>query len=357
MTSPAFIVIMASAGIIVSCIIASYFDLRYTIIPNKLIIGIAISLFIIQLVSGLFFNVWPWESPRTWKLYIVNIILTIITAFLLHYYDIWAPGDAKFFIVISLFFPHELYTSSHNALFPSLQIIVWSFSLGYLYLVLNLLITKSKRTRIREMQEPARNSFLSASFWRNYLISIAISFFLTHFVFLFAYDFYLSNRIVCILTISLILRFMSSKPLLIRIMLAGVLLITFLILGKDQWALQGFSGRLFASVALIMFIYSLNTKLMNNNYEAVPPEELQPGMILSMMTIINVSSTSSLSLPVQTPESRRSKLNQQQVSALQRWAIKNDQQLIILRTIPFVPFISAGVLSEIVLGYLIRIGI
>ena len=65
----------------------------------------------------------------------LNVGLAFITALIFYLTDIWAPGDCKLYIVISLIFPINAYVVRNGNIFPALDFVVYAFGLGYIVLL------------------------------------------------------------------------------------------------------------------------------------------------------------------------------------------------------------------------------
>ncbi len=87
-----FIFLIINGGILFS-------DVKNKIIPNKLLLLLLCLLPFLYgyfIFSGITFNIWG---------FIIQNIVAIITSFVLYYFGIWSAGDAKYLLVLSLFFP------------------------------------------------------------------------------------------------------------------------------------------------------------------------------------------------------------------------------------------------------------
>ena len=98
--------------------------------------------------------------------FLLNLILSIVLSVVLYRLDIWAPGDCKLFLVLSLIYPLTRYATKDGNIFPSLDIVIYAFALGYLWLIASHFISKSSK---------ASSSFfhLTLPDVKSYIISMA----------------------------------------------------------------------------------------------------------------------------------------------------------------------------------------
>ena len=105
-------------------------------------------------------------------------------------------------------------------------------------------------------------------------------------------------------------------------------------------------------------IYSLNIKMLiivliilifrtiseKYNYEEIKIIDLKPRMILSYESVIKFYTSRVKGLPKTTTETTDSRLTETEVESIKRWSktTKGQDTIIIVRHMPFAPFIFAG---------------
>ena len=86
------------------------------------------------------------------------------------------------------------------------------------------------------------------------------------------------------------------------------------------------------------------------NYDWIPTEAVQPGMVLSRLSCMMMAVSKVKNLPQASTEDLRSRLSQEQADAVIRWGktSKGMKKIQIVRKIPFAIFIYLGTISYLV---------
>ena len=97
-------------------------------------------------------------------------------------------------------------------------------------------------------------------------------------------------------------------------------------------------------LALVLLIIFFRTVAEKYNYEEIKVEELKPRMILSYGSIVNFYGSRIQGLPQSTTESTDSRLTEDEVNSIKRWSKskKGKETIVIVRHMPFAPFILCG---------------
>ena len=340
-----------SALLVIFCSKAAYSDIKSGIVPNKLLKRAIIVIGIFQILICIITQVWPWNENGQGAIYFSNIVIACIVSIGLYVADIWAPGDAKLFMTIVLLYPPKLQTASEGSIFPSLQIIVWMFSIGYIYLVVESAIKhKSIQTRLQQTK-----AIISKQTALSIICSIAIIYVYSLFANLLVSsllpDFFFANRSFCVLIIIctsiLINKFpVWGRMLLAVISLSGVFYLVYQYQIRFMWSCQSL-----ISLMIAFLVACLTRIVQKHNYVSISPDQLCTGMILSTHTVLRFMNSKISGLPTQTTETRRSKLKDEGVKAVQKWANKENENIIIIKMLPFAPFIALGTVFEVVLGW------
>lgn len=333
------------------CGMAASSDIKTGKVPNKLL---RLALEIISaciLIYSVASGIWPWNENSQGLRFVLNILIGCAVSIGLYMADIWAPGDAKLFIVIVLLYPPLLQTAHVNAVFPSLQIVIWMFSIGYLYLLFENIIKRKafKKNDYVEKQKFSKAVVLSIGL--NIVTAYCFSLFVNILASSYMPAFYEANRALYILGV------ICSSILLSKLTWWGKVIVAITaaagsaVLMLPYYQAISFSVQSIVPFAVAMLVGILTRLAQKNNYQEISPDDLHAGMILSMFTVCRFLNSKIPGLPSGTTETRRSRLNMQEAEAVRQWTAKKKEPIVVVRTLPFAPFIAAGTILELILGW------
>lgn len=328
--------------------VAAITDIRYGRVKNiHLIIALVIWLALI-FVTTLSHHI----IEQEWFAWLLNLGFSIVASIILYLYDIWSPGDCKLFLFIALSYPLEAYTVRMGNVFPSLDIIVFSFTLGYIFLLISTFI------------KPGKNSVPSAHpqqpllLVRDRIISILANIGLLSSFYavldLYFGDFLYANEMFCaLILIGLISLLQNRFEHACRILgFIGLLLFLSRMVINAAWIDMLFGVIRGLIISLIIDI--LNQRIGKNTYREIPGEEVNPGMILSYVTIWDMQNCIDPDLPHTTTENRRSRITQRQADAVRLWCKNAKRNVIIVEMIPFAPCIALAVCVLIIRFFILK---
>jgi Flp pilus assembly protein protease CpaA len=332
------------------CFRAAISDINTGKVPNKLLLMALAILSGTALVWGLVFNDWPWGKEKIF-MFLVNISFAIASSIGMYIADIWAPGDAKLFIAIVLIYPPLLWAGSDGAIFPALRIIVWMFSLGFIYLIVSDAFSGKKNSVTFENTLIKKDGFSFSAFSQTFLrIATAYSVSLLTNALLGAVipEFYTDNLTLCVLIIILGCIFIGKLPWWgeLTIMILAAVSIYFY---KPAWLqIRTFSAQSISSIIIALLIGAITQMARRNNYRRISPGDLKPGMILSVYSLCRTPQKEGF--PLGITETRRSRLTAEQADMIREWAVQKHEELIIVKMVPFAPFIAVGTILEMAIG-------
>ncbi len=292
-------------------------------------LGIGALIWLMGLIAGEF-------SPASLCRWALNLALSAGFAIFFYRMDIWAPGDSKLFLAIAALYPPEFYPAPDGNLFPALDIIIFAFALGYLWIVIVSPVSeREKRPRISGISlRSAPSVAMGMGFAMGAQCALNRLF----------PAFFQANQALCILCIVgaawLARRF--GKYLFPILAAAGAIALIAEFGASPDWKAGAFILLRGALIAWIIEI--LNRRAEANSYRGIPGEALRPGMILSLGSVLAMSRCVDPVLPRATTESRRSRLSAAQAEAVRRWCKNAGRDVVIVEMIPFAPFIAASVL-------------
>lgn len=121
---------------------ASYSDIKYGKIKNRhILFGLV---YILGLYLFLFVYGWSFLRQSANLTYLgellANATIAIIFGYILWYFNLWAAGDAKLFLLYALLVPLEIYGKDYISFFPSASLLIDTFFLICLFFLVTILI-------------------------------------------------------------------------------------------------------------------------------------------------------------------------------------------------------------------------
>jgi Flp pilus assembly protein protease CpaA len=288
--------------------------------------------------------------PELLPVFLVNLMLVTLMALVLYSSRIWAAGDSKLLLVITLCVPARLYTFFDVGLCPGFITVAGAFISSLIYVLIESLVSDIKKRQL-ELPHIAKPDFVgmgsSCIFMAglttmcNYIISVMPSNILN--------DHSLSIAISFMLIV--MLQHIKDQIQTKTILLIGIL----------SWITRVFIGMLFGrplpiyievETILITLLYMVVTAYASRyNYETIPVTDVRAGQILSIATVIDFDRSRVAGLPRDTTEDMGSRITEKEAKAIQRWSTSKygKQTVTIVRKMPFAIFISLGMVLTLAL--------
>ena len=326
MTLAYFVLVLCVAGI------GAFTDIRSGHVRNIHLV-VALVLWLILAVSESFFL---HSSSANIFSHALNVILSAITAVIFYLTDIWAPGDCKLYIIISLIFPMRAYVVREGNIFPALDFVVYAFALGYIFL---LAMTLSRKTDTKINLRPNFSMKHYVSILSNAGTISAVNILLHT----YAPEFFRANQVLCVLCSAALIIILQKEANATRkiIGLAGLIYSIF----------SGSYLNVCISLALSLIVASviecITNRVRANTYREISGDEVRPGMILSFASLWAMRKCIDPELPQTTTENRRSRLTQHQAEAVKTWCRNAHSNVIIVEMIPFAPFIAGATVIQV----------
>lgn len=145
-------------------------DLAAQLIPNSLLLRflkIGATMYVILLVYGILQD--DKSALNYTQAAVVNAAIALPVGYLLWYFDIYSPGDAKYFAIAALFIPMETYAYQFVPFFPSLLVLINAYLIAFLSMFAYTLYLIARR-----LIEPASRSYFSIEYARH-VVGLACS--------------------------------------------------------------------------------------------------------------------------------------------------------------------------------------
>lgn len=319
-------------------IIETYTDLKYGIIPNKLIFPCILVGIVCKIFSSISINL------------LSDIILASVISLILFYLKIWAGGDCKLYLAIILLMPNFIIEST----FYGISYIVWipilAFLIGYFYIIGDSFYQKIKQhKKNNNLHIKARNDFIR--YIKYYVVIIFINYCVNN---LSKYlNIQLNTWMYLLISLGLIYLFIKIG------ILEEKFFILFVIMMDIYIGIINLNSLFNLKQLLIWMtiIFSSLLKHFNNdyNYEEIVIEQLKPGMILSTTSSYIFFNDKLSKYKRISDETLRSRLTESDITQIKEVSSKRDyiKTITIMKKIPFALFISLSVIVVILKGVFI----
>lgn len=332
------LITMALLGISVS---AS--DLKQGMVYNKTLMIFLVAACIEDLVYYAFF------VSDLFLIFVLNVSIVAAISLALFYTNSFAGGDCKLAIVMSFLYPARLYLEygKHNiSLFIALGMAIF---LGYVYLVMTSLVAL-----INGKNKPEKGYFLKSiiAFLKTFAVAtIYITFISLVFSLFFQWSL-LMDWIMRILCIAVAWRSSKSKVMNKWYTIGPVLIIDIIICVIYRIFPLGTNIENYLMIAVLLIC---QMTVRTNLYEDIPVLEIKKGMILSMGSSLLMQNSRVRSLPGISSEDLKSRLTEENVNSIQRWAQdRKIETITIVKKIPFAVFIVLGFVFYILVWGLVN---
>ena len=343
--------ILMMSMIIILALLSGYADCRTSQVPNRLLLPFAASALAL---NALYYMLWA----GTWfSAFCINLVFLTGSAILLYAYHIWAAGDSKLLIVIALLLPGRYLSFVKLGAVPGFMILVIAFIIAFLYIIAESVILAIREHSMVRNPAPFRFN------WKSWLISYlfmagALSLVGALLLWLFP-QLYTSSQIqvmalhsIVILSLIQLRSHISPNAMII---ITSILWVILLILSVARRHFVSFSLQ-WKSWALIFGVLLILHFAQRFNYRTIPTSEVKAGQILSAATVLRFRSSRIKGLPTETTEDLRSRLTADETESVRRWAnsSKGQQEITIVRKIPFAIFIGMGTIGFILMEVLMQ---
>ena len=284
--------------------------------------------------------------------FLLNLILSIVLSVVLYRLDIWAPGDMKLFILIVLIYPFSCYVCRPGNIFPALDFVIFSFAIGYLYLLATSILHKYNNNNPDPAPAGKRKMFSKNSLIR---LSTNIGYFamagfaLNYFI----GEFYYANHSLCVLIIAGLVYGLEKSVPKLKKNIGIVLFLLFVVLSFVKGDLYYFLIGLLESILLAAILGQLGNLVESNSYVQVHGEDVKPGMILSFSSVWAMQKCIDPNIPKTTTESRRSRMSVEQAEAVKEWCRITKRDVSVVSMLPFVPMFMCGLIVQIIRFFLV----
>ncbi len=322
-------------------LVTSYTDIKNGKIYNSFLISIIV---IDLIIDGIYYSLF---AKKYLVDFLVNNAIIICASILLYAFHIWAAGDSKLLIVALLSIPARWYVSIFNNNYTLIFIVAFSFVVGYIYIIIDSIISAIKREAIitpKDLGNYFKKFFANYFAIINYLLIINLLD-----VILFSryikLDFiaYFAIGVLFSLIVSKI-KFLRSLYVVIPIFVINLSVSIVLKIGLYQ---IDYKSYVFVLVFEIIRFFA-----SRYNYMEIETKDIKPGMILSTASSVLINMSKSENIPGISKEDQRNRLTLSETDAVIAWGKSRcgAKKITVVRKIPFAIFISIGIVIYLILG-------
>ena len=276
------------------------------------------------------------------KDFLLNWVLISILAILLYSYHFWAAGDSKLLICISFLTPARYYAEDMRI--TGIYFIIYIFLTAYVYIIVDSILQSVKKKRFFKTNTFTKNNI--QAFLKRYVISYLYLRALSILMQVILQESYYRNSVFFAFVNIFIVIMIHEKPVFKKCwMLAALVAING---GLAIYSVMNHqavvSVEILRNYGIVVLALVLKDLVSGYNYEEIPTSSVEKGMVLSYSTVALFSASRVKGLPQVTYEDMRSRLTEEEASAIHRWGKSKygKSSVVIVRKMPFAVFIIIG---------------
>lgn len=324
--------------VLMLCLLSSVTDIKKGIIHNRHIALFGGAFIVLDAIFYGFF------ARDYIAIFIVNLVCMTCISFFLFYGNVWAGGDCKLFVTLSLGIPATVYSGLELGPAPGFLILLIVFSIAFVQIIAESIVYSIRDKQWIHFQKsriPVTDLLLNYMFIAGliYLLNIMLSWGMFYFqisgnMFALMIDFFFilginsisdrnSNRIKLLLTIIFWGFIMSYSMVTHSFQMGGIY--------WKSWVL----------IIAVILIRSIADKY---NYQEIETDSVSANMILSASTVLCFNTSKVKGLPTNMKEDLSARLTVSEADAVRRWGktTKGLKTVMIVRKMPFALYISSG---------------
>lgn len=273
--------------------------------------------------------------------YTVNVGICVGISIILYAMGIWGAGDSKLFSAVIILLPARLYSLSNRSIASCFLMIAAIFIIAFVYVIGETLAVGIKQKDLFKFQRVKTDW---VGFFRGFLFYFLLLSVVNVTLYFLLPDYILIDNILMTaihFVVILIGMELEKRAKWIHIILMGAIWITAIVFKLSSFSLSSINVRAYLIVIILMVFRVFADKY---NYKTILVEELKPGMILSLGSVLGFAGSKVKGLPSFSTEDLRSRLTKDEVESIKRWSKTQNgyETITIVRKIPFALFIGIG---------------
>lgn len=327
--------------LLLTCGYATYTDFKTGLIPNKIILVSGSTALLLDVLYYLIFQ-------RELILgFLLNFGVISFFSILLYAYSFWGAGDSKLMMLAGLTIPARFYSSGIYNI-SLITIIVQTFAIAFVYLMAESLVLGIIRKDLFSVRISKKfNGRSLKGLVMNYLVSYIYIMFFGFGISLFLSGHPETNPYITPLfnffIVFTVLNFSFFKKVYVigTIAVADAVLM-FIFRTSLPSAMPPAWNLILITVVLLFRCFA-----EKYNYQTIRTSDVSKGMVLSFASIMQLSLSQEKGLPQTTTEDFRSRITEKEAESIRRWGElqKNNQEITIVKKMPFAVFITLGIVT------------
>ncbi len=320
------------------CLLSSITDIKKGIIHNR---HIAYFLGTFIALDAFFYFFYAREYI---SIFFSNLICMICIAFFLFYGNVWAGGDCKLFVTLSLGIPATVYSGVELGPAPGFLILLIVFSVAFVHIIAESVVYSIRDKRWIHFQ---KQRIRITDLVLNYIFMTGVIYFLNVVLSWCMFNFQITGNMFAlmidfffILGINSIYDRIPNKTKVLLTILSWGFILSFSI-ATHSFQLRGIYWKSWILVIAVIIIRSIADKY---NYQEIETDSVTTNMILSASTVFYFSKSKVKGLPTNMKEDLSARLTESEADAVKRWGktSKGLKTVMIVRKMPFALYISIG---------------
>lgn len=279
--------------------------------------------------------------------YLINLLVLSALSILFYACHFWAAGDSKLLVLVAFLLPARLFGWESNGIFPGINLLIFTFSAAFFYLIVESLVLHIKDKdsfSLKGVREGLWRFIKSYVFYGTYLslLNQAGILLLPGLYREYGELFMLGSFFVAIFISNL--KWLKKPGIFLPCLLVAV--------GSALYLLYTHRMSVSPFVWAALFVVALIRILAEKyNYETISTESIGRGMVLSAPSAVAVNMAGVLDYPLPLAEDVRGRLDETAAGRIRKWGRSRTGscELVIVRRMPFAVFISVGTLLFIML--------
>lgn len=322
-------------------IFCSYTDCRDSLIRNSALLKAGLIIGTLDIAYYIIYG------TQYLVIFLFNTGLLAIISLMLYALKIWAGGDSKLLLLISIAIPGRLYTLNGSDNMSGILIIVFSFLSAFFIIVIHSVIIGIQSGDLFKIRMNRKIDIVRILVSYVMVVGIMQVFdgvMWLAFPFIMKENWMLVQTFYCmVLLMTIYIRSsISMRHIYYTTIISWLSLI--IMVASGEYVLQ-----YKVSLSILIWAYTLlciRGMIEKYNYQVIPTSKVKKGDILSASTVMEFRRSRVRGLPYCMTEDLEARLTEEEADSVHRWEKSKygNNTVIIVRKIPFAVFLTIGTL-------------